>query len=86
MTALQRKVLENRLRNGAARQGLRLEKSRRRDPYALDYGTYALVEGPAAEPGGANWRSRTLVAGDPNTGYGLSLADVAQALWGDEPR
>lgn len=36
------KVRENRLRRMAARQGLRLEKSRRRDPRALDYGTYRL--------------------------------------------
>jgi len=36
------KVRENRLRRMAERQGLRLEKSRRRDPRALDYGTYCL--------------------------------------------
>jgi hypothetical protein len=28
----------------ADRQGLRLEKSRRRDPRAYDYGTYILVD------------------------------------------
>jgi hypothetical protein len=37
------KVRENRLRRMAARQGLRLVKSRRRDPHALDYHLYALV-------------------------------------------
>jgi hypothetical protein len=37
------KVRENRLRRMADRQGLKLVKSRRRDPRALDYGTYALV-------------------------------------------
>jgi hypothetical protein len=31
----------------AERQGLRLLKSRRRDPYADGYGTYALVDGDA---------------------------------------
>ena len=36
------KVRENRLRRKAARQGLILEKSRRRDPDALDFGLYAL--------------------------------------------
>jgi hypothetical protein len=37
------KVRENRLRRMAERQGLRLVKSRRRDPHALDYQLYALV-------------------------------------------
>jgi hypothetical protein len=37
------KVRENRLRRMAERQGLRLVKSRRRDPRAIDYGTYMLV-------------------------------------------
>lgn len=38
------KVRENRLRRVAERQGLRLEKSRRRDPLALDYGTWRIVD------------------------------------------
>jgi hypothetical protein len=38
------KVRENRLRRMAYRQGLRLVKSRRRDPRALDYGSYALFD------------------------------------------
>ena len=37
------KVRENRLRRMAERQGMRLVKSRRRDPLALDYGKYWLV-------------------------------------------
>jgi hypothetical protein len=37
------KVRENRLRRMAERQGLRLVKSRRRDPHALDYHRYALI-------------------------------------------
>lgn len=80
ITARQHKSLENRLRRAAERQGLRLEKSRFRDPYALTYGTYALIEGPARA--GDNWRSRVQVAGDPNTGYGLNLRDVALYLFG----
>ena len=36
------KVRENRVRRMAARQGLELVKSRRRDPRALDYGGYLL--------------------------------------------
>lgn len=38
------KVRENRLRRMADRQGLRLMKSRSRDPNALDFGLYALVD------------------------------------------
>ena len=37
------KVRENRLRRWAEGQGYTLEKSRRRDPRAKDYGTYRLV-------------------------------------------
>ena len=37
------KIRENRLRRMAERQGLRLVKSRRRDPLALDYGRYWLL-------------------------------------------
>jgi hypothetical protein len=43
------KVRENRLRRMAARQGLQLLKSRRRDPRALDYGTYWLVDASGVE-------------------------------------
>ena len=38
------KVRENRLRRMAARQGLKLERSRRRDPLAVDYGLYQLIK------------------------------------------
>jgi len=38
------KVRENKIRRMAGRQGLRLEKSKRRDPHALDYGMYMLVD------------------------------------------
>jgi hypothetical protein len=40
----QQKVREARLRRAAARQGLRLQKSRRRDPRARDYGRYWLTD------------------------------------------
>jgi hypothetical protein len=39
------KVRENRLRRMAERRGLRIEKSRRRDPGALTYGRYWLLRG-----------------------------------------
>ena len=43
------KVRENRLRRMASRQGLQLMKSRRRDPRALDYGMYWLVDASGVE-------------------------------------
>jgi len=36
------KVIENRMRRMVARRGMRLVKSRRRDPYAIDFGLYTL--------------------------------------------
>ena len=36
---------ENYLRRAAKRQGLMLRKSRRRDPQALDYGQFWLIDG-----------------------------------------
>jgi hypothetical protein len=38
------KARENRVRRMAARRGLMLQKSRRRDPRAWDYGSYWLVD------------------------------------------
>lgn len=40
---------ENKLRRAADRQGLRLSKSRSRDPRAVDFGLYALID---AQSGG----------------------------------
>ena len=61
--------VESRLRQRARRQGLTLRKSRSRTPEHYDFGTYCLVDEH-------NW----LIAGDPNTGFGLTLDDVEQAL------
>lgn len=44
------KVHENRLRRMAERQGLALQKNRRRDPRARDYGLYWLRWIDAADP------------------------------------
>ena len=44
MTDVATKVRENRLRRIADRRGYRLSKSPRRDPNALDYGLFALLE------------------------------------------
>jgi hypothetical protein len=65
------KVRENRLRRMAERQGLRLVKSRRRDPRAIDYGMYMLVN---AEING-------VVAGTAGTGRAnFTLDDVEDYL------
>jgi hypothetical protein len=68
MTA--QKIRENRLRRMAERQGLRLEKSRRRDKRAYDYGTYQLIDP----------YTNALVASGNQHGYGLSLDEIEQAL------
>lgn len=65
MTAPERKVYENRLRRAAARQGLRLVKSRTRDPRALTYGVYWLADA-----------NNVLVTGEPGRG----IADIAKWL------
>jgi hypothetical protein len=44
------KVRENRLRRMAERQGLTLQKSRRRDPHANDYGLYRLLDAKTGAP------------------------------------
>lgn len=67
------KVRENRLRRMAARQGLRLEKSRRRDPRALDYGGWMIVD----------LRSNAVVAGGSPIPFRLSLDDVEAWLTDD---
>ena len=69
MTAQQYKVYENRLRRAAERQGLRLKKSRARDPRALAYGTYHLVDVAA-----------NTLASYGGGGYGLSLSEIAKQL------
>ncbi|MBX7455499.1 hypothetical protein GR927_46600 [Mycolicibacterium sp. 3033] len=73
MSDQERKVLENRLRRAAQRQGLRLEKSPLRDPRALGYGTYRLAD-PRADDD------------DTGRGYGLRLRDVALQLYGQDTR
>src|SRR5262249_38653901 len=70
MTKTEDKVLENKLRRIAARRGLRLEKSRRRDPNALGYGGYMLVDA----------YNNTVVAGATNHEYDCTLADIEKEL------
>lgn len=71
MTEQDRKVLENRLRRAADRQGLRLEKSRLRDPRAIGYGTFRLVDADTV----------ILHDGSPR-GFGVGLHEIARYLYG----
>ena len=59
------KVDEDRVRRMAARQGLVLNKSRRRDPLAYDYGAFWLLAG-----------SGQIVAGDERSGMTLEEAEA----------
>lgn len=71
------KVYENRLRRMAERQGLRLEKARRRDTRARDWCTYRLMD-PS---------THTVVSHNPAYGtHGLSLDQVERVLLGEISR
>jgi len=61
----------------AVRLNLRLEKSRARHPESPTRDTYQLVERP---PSDSDSGRRVLVAGDANTGFGLTLDDVHSFL------
>jgi hypothetical protein len=73
------KIRENRLRRMAERQGLALQKSRRRDPRAMDYGRYwlTLAEGPDPRP---DLDRRRLVA-RPQAGH--TLDEIETMLTGE---
>jgi hypothetical protein len=71
MTDRQFRSLEARCRRAADRQGMRLVRSRRRDPRAVDYGGYWLIDNVH---GGAN-------AGGE---WGWNLAEIAEYLWGED--
>lgn len=70
MSAGELKAYENKLRRMADRQGLRLMKSRLRDPYATGYGSYCLVDA----------RTGALVRHGLPDGYGLDLGHIHRAL------
>ena len=71
------KVRENRLRRMAKRQGLELHKSGRRDPRALSYGTWWLVD---LETDKVVLHHRTLATGEI---VGVTLDEVEQVLASD---
>jgi hypothetical protein len=66
------KIRENRLRRAAERQGLALSKSRRRDPNALDFGCYVLV----------NPMLNAIVFGAASGRYDQTLDDIEAYLEG----
>jgi hypothetical protein len=68
------KIRENRLRRAAKRQGLRLEKSRVRDPRALTYGGYHLIDA----------RTNVIVAFGQLIGFEANLDDIERYLTSDE--
>ena len=67
------KTREARLRRMAKRQGLELVRSRRRDPHALDYDGYMLID-PARQ-----W----MVYGFGFNNFGARLPDIEDWLSGD---
>jgi hypothetical protein len=70
------KTRENRLRRMAERQDLMMRKSRRRDPYATDHGTYQLIDP----------HTNALVYGHTaggHEGYGVSLDEIETWLMGN---
>ncbi|MEN4420653.1 hypothetical protein [Mycobacteroides chelonae] len=70
MTDQEYKVLENRVRRAAERQGLHLQKSRARDPRSVGFGTYRLI----------NRATNTLATPGTGDDYGLTIDEVAQHL------
>jgi len=65
------KALEATLRRRAVRQGLRLEKSRRRDSRPWDFGTYQLVDIES---------NQLRASGLRGVAFGLSIDDVEVEL------
>lgn len=72
------KVRENTLRRAVKRRGYVLQKRKRTDPKAWDYGTWQIVD-PV---------TNTIVLQDftVGQGYGASLEDVEEWLSGETPK
>ena len=64
------KVRENRVRRIAERRGFKLAKSRLRDPYAVGYGGYMLIDA----------RRNFAVLGGQHFDFSASLEDVEEYL------
>lgn len=68
------KVRELRLRRMAERQGLALHKSRRRDPRAIDFGGWMIVD----------MSTNSIVAGELGTGHAMDLDQIEEYLTGGD--
>lgn len=75
------KVREVRLRRAAKRQGLRLVRSRRRDPRAIDYGLYVLVD----DSRGNRLPGAQAPISAFEKGQGMTLDQIEQELSGPTP-
>ena len=67
------KIRENRLRRMAGRQGLSLQRSRRRDPRAVDYAGYMLVDDST---------NAVVLGGEPRP-YFATMDEIEAYLQGD---
>lgn len=64
------KVKENRLRRIAERRGMKIEKSRRRDPKAIDFGGYMLID----------VSTNAVITGGSPYPYSASIEDIEEHL------
>ncbi len=70
MVNAETKKVETRLRHAAKRQGLKLEKSRMRDPRGLEFNTYQLRDALSGE----------IVECGQRGSYGLDLERISELL------
>jgi len=70
--AMKQKIFENRMRRVAWRQGYTLSRSRRRDPRAIDYEKFALIDAT----------TNVVVFGADHGRYYASIEDIQAWLEG----
>jgi hypothetical protein len=73
MTPVEYKIFENRLRRMAERQGFQLSKSRLRDPRAIGFGGYMIV----------NSKTNSIEAGGHPNVHSMNLDEVEAFLLSD---
>jgi hypothetical protein len=64
------KVMENRVRRVAHRRGYKVIKSRRRDPKAIDYGGFMLIDA----------RKNTVILGGSPIAYSATIEEIESYL------
>jgi hypothetical protein len=75
MTPIELKTFENRLRRMASRQGYELSKSRLRDPRAIGYGGYMIIDAST---------NHVAAGGHPHA-HTMSLDEIEAWLLSDRP-